>query len=212
MKKFLFFCLIAALLLLSAAAAGPTVYVSDGGSGDGASAGAPLGSLSAAYNALGAAGGNIVIVDTCTLSSSFTEPAHTGRVTISGGTLATASIRYILNGPTTFEHLHINGTAKYLSIIAQYNPIEFGEGITVTGFGDFGTIAQSLCILGGVRTGAGKYADTSLDSADPSITFRSGKALLVGGGEPAADGLGREAAVGERDGQDAARPHAAEDA
>ena len=180
MKKFLFFCLIAALLLLSAAAAGPTVYVSDGGSGDGASAGAPLGTLSAAYNALGTAGGNIVIVDTCTLSSSFTEPAHSGKVTISGGTLSTPSIRYMMNGPTTFENMQFNGTSNYLTIIAQFHPVEFGEGITVTGFGSFGTIAQSLGIIGGLRTGYGDYNNTALDSADPSITIRSGKVLLVG--------------------------------
>ncbi|MBQ7661127.1 MAG: hypothetical protein IJS44_03645 [Clostridia bacterium] len=180
MKKLFLMFVLSALLLLPALAAENIVYVSDGGEGDGATAQTPLGSLSAAYAALGDAGGRIVITDTCTLSAHFTEPAHSGKVTLTGGKLSVAAIRYILNGATTFEQMEIHGSGKYMLLIAQYNPVELGEGVAVTGFGDFSVIAQSLTILGGVQFGADKYKDTTLDSKNPSITVKSGKALIIG--------------------------------
>lgn len=73
--------LLCAALTLSAAAAG-TVYVADGGNGDGRTAASPLGDLAAAYTALGEDGGTIVIVEKYTLSAAFVEPDHSDVLTM----------------------------------------------------------------------------------------------------------------------------------
>ncbi len=168
-----------AFMLTSAFAAENTVYVCDGGTGNGTSADSPLGTLAEAYAALGDVGGTIFITDKLTLTSKFTEPIHSGKITITGGTLAVDNIRFVLNGATTFENLTILGNKSYLSLIAQFNPVVFGEGITVTGFSDFKTIAKGLVIVGGVLSGEGVYADSTLYDNDTNITIKSGKAIVI---------------------------------
>ena len=180
MKKLWMMLLISALMVLSAVAAESTVYVTDGGSGDGTTAASPLGSLADAYAALGDDGGKIIITDTVSIATSFVEPAHTGKVTLTGGTLAATDVHYMLNGPTTFEHITFRGDNKYLLIVAQFNPVVFGEGITQSGFGNYVTLLSSVCILGGTRTGFDKYNDNSLTDHDTNITVKSGKAIVVG--------------------------------
>ena len=180
MKKLFILLVISALLLISAFAAENTVYVSDGGTGDGSSASAPLGTLADAYAALGDDGGKIVITDTVSIATSFVEPSHSGKVTLTGGTLAATDVHYMLNGPTTFENITLKGNNKYLLIVAQFNPVVFGEGITVTGFGNFITLLNSVSILGGTRANFDKYNDDTLIGKDTNITFKSGKAILVG--------------------------------
>ena len=180
MKKLLIMLVLFTLMLIPVFAAEKTVYVSDTGTGDGSSASTPLGTLADAYAALGDNGGKIIITDKVTLTAKFVEPAHSGKVTITGGTLAVNSIRFVLNGATTFENLTIHGNAAYLSIIAQFNPIVFGEGLTVTGFGDFTSVAKGIAIVGGVIDGEGKYNDSSLLNSDTYITLKSGKAIIIG--------------------------------
>ncbi|MBQ4150589.1 MAG: hypothetical protein IJC81_02150 [Clostridia bacterium] len=179
MKKLLIMLVISALLVLSAFAAETTVYVNDGGNGDGLSASTPVGTLADAYAALGEEGGKVVITDTLSLTESFTEPTHSGKVIITGGTLSVKDIRFILNGATTFENITLKGN-NYLSIFAQYNPIVFGEGITVSGFGNFTSVTKGITIVGGVRDEVGNYADTALISKDTNITMKSGKAIIIG--------------------------------
>ena len=181
MKKLLIALVFAALLVLSAFASENTVYVNDGGTGDGSSASAPVGTLANAYAALGEDGGTIVITEKLTLTESFTEPAHSGKITVTGGTLAVDNMRFILNGATTFENITLHGNEKYLLLVAQFNPIVFGEGIIVTGFGDFTAVAQSITIVGGVQSGADKCKDGSLLDKDTSITVKSGRALIIAG-------------------------------
>ena len=179
MKKLFVLFLISALLLICASATENTVFVSDGGSGDGSSESSPLGSLDAAYAALGENGGTIHVVDTLTLTSNFTEPTHTGTVTVTGGKLAINDIRYLLNGPTTFENIKMHGDGNFFHVIAQFNPIVFGEGIEVSGFGTFATASKSIAIIGGVHKDYDRYEDSSLYSKDPSITVKSGKAFII---------------------------------
>ncbi len=179
MKKLFVMLVISVLLVISAFAAENTVYVSDGGSGDGTTEATPVGTLADAYAKLGTEGGKIVIVGTLSLNETFIEPVHSGEVTLTGGTLAVKDIRFILNGATTFENITLKGN-KYLSIFAQYNHITFGEGITVSGFGAFSSVTNGITIVGGVRKDVGNYADTSLISKDTYITMKSGKAIIVG--------------------------------
>ena len=180
MKKVLIMLVISALMLISAFAAENTVYVSDGGTGDGSNASTPVGTLADAYAALGDEGGTIVIVDKYSFSTAFVEPKHSGKVTVTGGTLVATDTRYILNGDTTFENITIHGTKEYLLIVAQFNPVTLGEGVNVTGFGNFYSVANGLCIVGGVQSGADKYNDTSLINRDTNITVKSGKAIIIG--------------------------------
>ena len=177
MKKFLLpitVCLLVLALCFSAAAL-DTVYVNDGGSGDGSSAEAPMGSLYDAINAV-AKGGSVVIVDTLTLDEPFTEPAHDLPVTISGGKLVfnnAKTSRYFLNGPTTFEKMTFTygsaNTAKSGLILARFYPITMGEGITSSGF--------TFYVVGG-------YQDPSSESErnlDSSVTVKSGTYTAIVG-------------------------------
>lgn len=180
MKKIFIMLAVSALLLISVFAAEKTVYVNDGGNGDGSSASTPVGTLEDAYAALGEDGGTIVITEKISLTESFKEPEHTGEITITGGTLAVDNMRYVLNGATTFENLTMHGNEAYLLLVAQFNPITFGEGITVTGFGDFTAAAKAITIVGGVQSGSDKYNDNSLLDKDTNITVKSGKAIIIG--------------------------------
>lgn len=180
MKKLFIMLVISALLLMSAFAAENTVYVSDGGTGDGSSASTPVGTLADAYAALGDEGGKIVITDTVSIETSFVEPTHSGEITLTGGTLAITDVHYMLNGATTFENITFKGDGAYFLVVAQFNPVVFGEGITVTGFGNFVNILKSVCILGGCRVNYDKYNDDTLLGKDTNITVKSGKAIVVG--------------------------------
>lgn len=58
------------------------VYVSDGGTGNGATAETPVGTLGDAYAVLGESGGTIVVVGKVSVSDHFVEPSHSGMVTV----------------------------------------------------------------------------------------------------------------------------------
>ena len=180
MKKILIMLAFSVVLLISAFAAENTVYVSDGGTGDGTTESTPLGTLLEAYEALGDDGGTIVIKDSVSIATSFVEPSHSGEIVLTGDTLAITDVHYMLNGPTTFENITFKGANKYFLVVAQFNPVVFGEGITVTGFGSFVTILNSVAILGGTRANFDKYNDASLIDKDTNITVKSGKTLIVG--------------------------------
>lgn len=171
------------------------VFLKNGGTGDGTSAESPLGTITAAYTALGTAGGTIVICGKFELTATFTEPAHTGLVTITqvyndvdyrgaGGTentfyITSSGKRYVLSGPTKFENINIHGfgtSTSFILFIANYYPITMGEGIYCDGF-LYTELARSTSILGGYQSGQGTPVATNLDS---HITIQSGKFLLVG--------------------------------
>lgn len=166
------------------------VYLSQGADGDGSSPDSPVGKLTSAYYALGDAGGVIVVMGDFVMESNFSAPAHTGRVTITsvydgvdysgGGAFSTGSKgkRYDLNGPTLFENITLKtASGQYLLIIANYNPIEIGEGVVCSGF--TGTqVANSLSIIGGLN---GTQAPSVNRDGDAHITVRSGSGILIAG-------------------------------
>ena len=188
----IFLCLV---LCVCAFAADKVVYVADGGSGDGSSATAPVGTLGDAYAALGAEGGTIVIVGKVTVADDFTEPTHSGVVTLTqvyGGNdyrtgtnygMNIAQTRYILNGDTTFKNMAFRGdTSKqynHVLLVAQFNHIVIDEGVECLNYGNFSTIAQAASILGGVQAGADKYNTVATD-LDSHITIKSGKFMICG--------------------------------
>ena len=151
---------------------------------------APLGDLTAAYNALGADGGEIVIVGKYTLDANFTEPAHTGVVTLTqevgstsyrtadGSGLIGGGKRFILSGPTTFRNFTLRSTGgEFMLLVARFHPIVFDTGIECLGFGDFSYVHKGVAILGGAQYGADGVATDDLDT---HITVKSGEVVLVG--------------------------------
>lgn len=200
MKKSIFSLVFVSILCvvfgcISVFAADQVVYVSDGGTGDGTTAATPVGTLSAAYDMLGTSGGTVVVVGKITVADDFTEPEHSGVVTVTqlyGGTdyrtgddygINIAQTRYILNGDTTFKNIAFRGdTAKsynHVLIVAQFNHIVIDEGVECLNYGNFSTIAHAASIVGGVQSGADKYNTVSTD-LDSHITVKSGRFMICG--------------------------------
>lgn len=169
------------------------VFLVRGGTGDGSSVTSPVGTLTAAYQALGDEGGTIVVCGAFELTANFVEPAHSQPITVtqqwkgkdyrngSGNALYVNGTgrRYVINGPVTFENINFKGSGKssdFILFIANYNPVRMGAGITSYGF-TFAGLASSTSILGGYQAGQGTPTATDLDS---DITVESGKFLLVG--------------------------------
>ena len=84
MRSFLYLCALVCLsaaLICTAGAAERTVYVSNGGAGDGTSAASPVGTLGAAVAALDGEGGTVVFLSPILLSSAYTVPEQSGDLT-----------------------------------------------------------------------------------------------------------------------------------
>ena len=180
-KSFLPILLLALALILSvAAAAADTVYLNDGGTGNGSTAEAPLGDLAAAVEAV-KGGGTIVITDTYTMSEAFVEPAHDGMITLTGGKFVLNNekySRYYMSGPVTFEKITFTlgaaNTAKTGMILARFHEIVMGEGVTTAG---------KFLLIGGYQFGEPvldptEKVDSKLDS---HITIKSGTYDTVAG-------------------------------
>ncbi len=177
MKKSLLISLIVAIaaLLTFGAAAEEIVYLNDGGRGAGLSADSPVGSLEDAFDILAdCGGGKIVITNTYTLKDPFYAPAHDGNITISGGSIVAdhASFnRFYLAGPTTIENtkfvMGTNNTSKTAMIVAGYNPLVLGKGITVPS-------ALTVYILGGYQLPATDKEYNHVTDRDSSIVVESG--------------------------------------
>ena len=127
-------------LTLGTAAAERTVYVADGGTGDGSSAASPLGSLAEAAKALDGGDGRIVLVGDCVQRSALTLP-EAGNVTYTseGGEL-------VLAADLSFEKNTDDGVItldlpiymqQRAALLGGFNNLVFGENCTVTGELDF---------------------------------------------------------------------------
>ena len=167
MKKIiaLFVALFVGACLVGAVSAA-TVYVNDGGTGDGSSAASPLGDMSAAIEKV-AGGGTVVITDAYTITDEYYEPAHKGAITVTGGKIvfnAEKYNRWYLNGPTTFENLDmVNPPAIGLVIVAQFNKVVIGEGIT--------TPLDKCYVVGGYQV---PFAEGFRLDLDSDVTVKSG--------------------------------------
>ncbi len=197
MKKALAFFLCAALVLtpalaLPAAAADKVVYVKDGGTGDGSAADAAVGSLADAYAALGAGGGTIVVVGTIQAvgDAAFTEPEHTGPVTVTGklgetdynAVLKVTTNHFLCSGDTTFDNLTLELSGTHV-IRARFHHLTFGEGLVTTSTKD---PFPQLFVVGGDQSSSSALPT----SGDTHLTILGGKIQeLIGGarsGAPAA--------------------------
>lgn len=140
-KTAILLILFALCLCLSIAAAADTVYLRDGGSGDGSSADAPLGDLADAIAAL-PYGGTVVLVGDCSLGTSyaydasvpaFVSPAADGVITITGKDfggrlLCPDGSRFFCSANTVFEHLTFRGNGKTFVMAGRFFDVTIGEG------------------------------------------------------------------------------------
>ena len=181
-------CCVFALGALAASAA-DTVYVKDGGKGDGSSAKNPVGSLQAAYDALDLSKDcTVVICGKFTQSANFTRTAsYTGSVTLtsvyggtdyreSGAVYEFKPGRFYLWGETTFENMNFHALGTNLLVVAQHNKVTVGKGVKITGDKmTGGTIATSFAIIGGYQD----EASTATNTLDTDITVLSGSKIYI---------------------------------
>ncbi len=168
----------------------PTVFVKQGGTGSGSDAKNPTGTITSAYIKLGDNGGRIVICGAYTLTGSFTEPVHSGPVTLTqmhggndhsdGGAFSTggSARAYNLSGKTIFENMSFSTSNNAgLLIVARYNPVEIGYGVVCSGF-DGNSVATSFSVIGGYNNA---IPASGAGTGDSDITVRSGVGVLIVG-------------------------------
>jgi len=166
------------------------VYLKDGGTGDGKSAATAVGTFDEAFEKLGANGGTIVVCGPIALTANITEQAHSGQIVVTqkygnedytaGGGISTGGVGrvYYLNGPTKFENISFTTTDKMTMLfVAQYNPIEIGEGVVCSGF-DPSTASNGFTILGGKNS---TTTPISEGTGDAHIIIRSGNGIAIAG-------------------------------
>lgn len=177
-------------------------YVAEGGTGDGRSVNSPIGDLADAIEDLATSGGTIVIVGEYDLAGSrafiagkngtlidFSEPVHSGAITITGkhggmsygGKLkANNDTHYCLSGDTKFEYISFEGSGGTYLFAARYNALTFGKEF------DISTFTRGAYIIGGYNNGdvAAVDAETGMNYAgveerDVNINIESGSFLYV---------------------------------
>lgn len=166
MKKFFLgvFLFLGLFSAFSVDAAGARVYVKDGGSGNGATAETPCGSLTAAVAALGGEGGTVVLVGDTTVSVQTTLPEQSGDITFT----AQGDARLVQKQRITFEKnqndnvitidLPLYAAASSpVAIFGSFNSITFTEKFTVTkatagsGFWFYGGVYTAEASKGGIN-------------------------------------------------------------
>lgn len=168
-------------VLVHAGAASQTLYV-DSSLGSDSYSGTntrPYKTFDKALSSVGSTDTKIVIKRDYTISGDYTEPEHTGTVTITcnsgkkiifDNTTGADFATYRLNGPTAFESVTIS-LSDHQVFAAQHNPIVFGLGVSITNGEKY------AFVVGGYETPAADVA-TDLDS---SITISSGSFYKICG-------------------------------
>ena len=144
MRKGLLLCLVAVLSIMcifTASASENVVFLSSGASGTG-TADSPVGTLTAAYNALGTDGGTIVFMDEYSITARIDVPEHTGKITwtsvygdtdyrTSGAAFTFAgSVRVGFGGPTELDYINIKDTSSGAVFAANFNDFTVGANVT----------------------------------------------------------------------------------
>lgn len=176
------------LVASTASAQGETVVYVAQDSGDDRNSGTspddPVRTLTGALPKVAPDGGRIVLMDQYRLIKSITEPAHSGEILITSSDGATdypgrlifadqQFIEYNLAGPTTFANLDIE-TSQWAVFAANWNPIAFGDGVTMTNAEG----KRQVFVVGGYHGPSDE--DLTLD-ADSHITIDSGTFYKVAG-------------------------------
>ena len=187
-KTFLFVLslLICAVLCTAAVfAAEQTVYVKDGGKGDGTSAATPLGTLNAAVAALGGKGGTVIACGDVTINAVTTIPEQSGDFTLTaadGGRLLQGNRLQLgknTNDNTFTFDLPIVMTKTYpVFIFGGFNSVHFTDKCVVTNNGANG----SLHFMGGVLAASGTANAALVTELPYSITVDGGDFCMFSAG------------------------------
>ena len=196
MNKKIFFtlCFVFAFILsLAAFAAGETVYVKDGGTGDGSSPENATASLTTAYSKLDLNQDCTVVICgpyTQNVTWVWKGGNYDGSVTFTSvydgvdyrktdsATYSFKAVRFVCFGETKFENLDFVCTGTNMLVVGQCNPVTVGEGVTMTGKEmKGGSIGKSFCILGGYQKDQSNPPSSSTD--DINITVLSGSAIYI---------------------------------
>ena len=187
MKKFtflLFVLLFSALIALTAFAAEKTVYVKDGGSGDGTSASSPVGSLATAASKLSGNGGKIVLVGDTTVSSKTTIPEQSADLTITSQNGAKILIKSRLqfakntNSNTITVDTPIDVVADFACyMFGGANNIVFTENCVMTQSG-----GGYLRFYGGLQSSEAESIDDLIITLPYSITVKNANFNEFSGG------------------------------
>lgn len=187
-KTFLFVLslLICAVLCTAAVfAAEQTVYVKDGGKGDGTSAASPLGTLNAAVSALGGKGGTVIACGDVTINAVTTIPEQSGDFTLTaadGGRLLQGNRLQLgknTNDNTFTFDLPIVMTKTYpVFIFGGFNSVHFTDKCVVTNNGANG----SLHFMGGVLAASGTANAALVTTLPYSITVDGGDFCMFSAG------------------------------
>ena len=103
------------------------VYVKSDGSGDGLTPETPSDSLANAISLLSQGGGTVVLLDAYPVSESFEEPAHSSRITLTGGALSfPEGAVYRLGGPLNLDGVALRNAGE-LTIDAGIHSLTAGE-------------------------------------------------------------------------------------
>lgn len=167
------------------------VFVKDDGNGSGESADSALAKLADAYAALDLSKDcTVVICGPYTQMDHFDVPGNfTGSVTItsvydgvdyreSGAIYRFEPSRFYVRGATAFEHMDFEALGTNLLVIAQFNPVTVGEGVTMAGDSmTGGSVAKAFCLLGGYQKDT--VDATEKCDADTNITVLSGSKLYL---------------------------------
>lgn len=156
----------------------PVVYVSSGGSdsNNGASPSSAFSTLDAAVRAVSAKGGTIVLCSEYKISGNYTEPAHTGTITITtkdaakdyaAASSARLSVTgyYYMSGPTVFKNITLYSDST-VTLVANFNPVVFDDGFVTANKNS----TPFLSLIGGHYT----PAENVTVSLNPRITIKSG--------------------------------------
>ena len=178
---------VAVLLALSCifavvyAAGEKTVYLDPASGSDsntGASASSAFKTLDKALSSVGSTNTTVVLVSDLTVSADYTEPSHTGKVTLTSGSYGStikftqsSTTVYRLNGSTAFDNINIS-MQNYVIFAAQFNPIVFGHSVSMANG------AKYAFVVGGYETPS--TADLAAD-LDPSIQINSGSFYRICG-------------------------------
>ena len=157
------------------------VFLSAGASGTGATASDPIGTLAAAYAALGDEGGTVVLMNKYTLTARIDLPAHTGKITwtsvygntdyrASGATLYWAgSYRIGFGGPTEIDNFVFTDNGGGV-LAANFHDLTIGKDVQTLNAD--GKVEAKTAVTGGPNVDS---SVGTLDAGESStLTIQSG--------------------------------------
>lgn len=166
MKKLIgLFVVLTLVAMLAAAAAAATVYVKDGGSGNGSAESSPVGTLKAAVEALDGKGGTIVLVGNTT-HSGITIPEQSGDLTVT----AKNGAKMIVKGRTSL------GKNTNSNVFTFDMPVEVAVDAACSFMGNFNSVVFTknfnVTVSGGSNASFSYYGGIICDTENnaPAIT------------------------------------------